>query len=39
MDIDLLKIAESFNKWLNETAKELEIDPDTIQEIVHDLLN
>ena len=35
---DLIKIAEEFNKWLDKTSKELNIDKDTLQEIIKQFL-
>lgn len=37
--IDLLHIADDFNKWLEETATVYGITPNELQEIIHDLLN
>ena len=35
---DVLTIAESFNEWLNEKSKELDIDKDDLQEIIKSIL-
>ena len=37
-NIDLYEIAVKFDKWLEETSEELEIDKDNLQSIIRDLL-
>ena len=39
VDLDLIKIAESFNKWLTETAKQYGIDKDDLQEIIKSFIS
>ena len=39
VDLDLIKIAESFNKWLTETAEQYGIDKDDLQEIIKSFIS
>ena len=35
---DLIKIAERFNQWLDKMSKELNVDKDTLQEVIKQFL-
>lgn len=39
VDLDLIKIAESFNEWLTETAEQYGIGKDDLQEIIKSFIS